>query len=106
MACRVYGNVGGVFNGAKAGVVITIELTQKNQYSDTENDIYRILVPESKSVTSGPNGEWEVLVLDNENMKKPGVYKFTFAYGDNTYVWEKYIPNLAEAEFTSLVDFG
>jgi hypothetical protein len=39
-------------------------------------------------------------------MVNPGFYKFTFAYNDLEYVWEKYVPNVTEAEFTSLVTFG
>ena len=106
MACRVYGNVSNVFTGAQSGVTITIEFTQANEYSNATTGVYLSLLPASTSVTSGANGEWEISVLDNENMVRPGFYKFTFVYGDYTKVWEKYVPDATEAEFTTLVNVG
>jgi len=106
MACRVYGNISSVFSGAKTDVQITIALKDKNEYSNSTTGIYRILLPESQTVTSDSNGDWEINILDNENMVRPSYYTFTFVSGDDTIVWKKYVPDEAEAEFTSLASRG
>ena len=106
MACRVYGTLSDIQGNAISGAGVSVSLTIRNQYYDSGDDVTKILFPSSVSITTDSNGYWEVNLLDNENMVNPSYYKFEFTYDGETYVWEKYIPDQTEAEFTTLSDMG
>jgi hypothetical protein len=106
MSCRVYGNLCGINGVAIANATVKVSLTICVQYSDPVTGLKRIILPQSMSVVTNDNGDWEFNLLDNENMKDSASYKFEFIVGVTTYTIEKYIPNVDSAEFTTLSDRG
>ncbi len=98
-SCRVFGKIIDSQNQPVAGVVISISLIEIGDYNSE-----LMIAQNIKAITSDSFGNWEVNLIENENMQGNIGYKFEFKSSFVNKIYKKIVPNEIEKEFLKLID--